>query len=120
MQKSAKVGVLLAVLRRCNVAWKKQQPGRMGALRQPLPSSRRALAASSMRLPFPLESHLRLPLSLPASSGQASTSWKPFLPGTSLQAWLGLPLQGPPRAEPDPLLVPGSQREGLWPKPSRP
>lgn len=32
MQRSAKAGVLLAVLRRCDVAWKKQQPGGTRAL----------------------------------------------------------------------------------------
>ena len=67
MQCSAKAGVLLAVLRRCDVAWKKQQQGGIRVLGQLVPRFRTALAAS---LPCPfsiLVSYLRTipqPLSL--------------------------------------------------------
>lgn len=74
MQCSAKAGVLLAVLRRCDVAWKKQQQGGTGALGQLVPRFRRALVALLPCPPSILVSHLRTILSLPASSGQASIS----------------------------------------------
>lgn len=80
MQRSAKAGILLAVLKRCDVAWKKQQPGGTRAWGELVPRFRRALAAPLPCSPSILASHLRLPLSLLAS-GQASIRWKRFLPG---------------------------------------
>lgn len=90
MQRSAKAGVLLAVLRRCDAAWKKQQPGGTRAIRQLVPRFRRALAAS---LPRPLPSWCHSGDSPSASQpplGRLPSAGSTFSQETSLQAWLGL------------------------------
>lgn len=119
MQCSAKARVLLAVLRRCDVAWKKQ--GGIRAFGQLVPRFRRALAASLPCPPCILVSHLRTipqpPSLLWAGLHQlevCSPREQAFRPG-----WACL-LQGPPRAEPDAPLVLCSHQEGLWAKPPTP
>lgn len=69
-----------------------------------------------------LLSHLRLALSLPASSGQASICWKHFLTGNQpsglIEPVSSRGLSG--LSQIPSLLVLSSHQEGLWAKPSHP
>ena len=119
MQCSAKAGVLLAALRRCDVAWKKQQQGGIRVFGQLGPRFRRALAAS---LPCPfsiLVSYLRTipqPLCLFWAGFHPLEAFSPREQAFRL-GWACL-LQGPPLAQPGSPLVLCRHQDGLWAKPS--
>lgn len=101
MRSSAKARVLLAVLRRCDVAWKKQQGGTR-AFGWQVPRFGRALAAFHPCPPCMLVSHLSTTLQPPCllwAGFHQLEAFSPREPAFRL-GWACL-LLGPPKAEPD-------------------
>lgn len=78
MQRSAEAGVLLAVLRRCNAAWKNSSQAGPGLWAAAAKLWEGSGSLPSMCLPFPLESHLRLPLAFQPRLGRLPSAGSLF------------------------------------------
>lgn len=122
MQSSAEARVLLAVLRKCDVAWKKQQQGGTRAFGGgQVPRFRRALVAFLPCPPSMLVSHLRTTPQPPHLLWAGFHQLAAFSPrqGAFRLGWACL-LQGPLRAEPDLPWSPAALRRDAGQSPPAP